>query len=134
MRFYVREKAYGNAIYSSEDIYGSLKNLAKADQESFWVIGFNGNNKEVFRECVALGGTDKTGVDMKILFKRILTHGASAFCVAHNHPSESIKPSKEDIEVTRRLNLASKTLDLRFFDHLIIGENGYYSFRANGHL
>ena len=61
MRFYVREKAYGNAIYSSEDIYGSLKNLAKADQESFWVIGFNGNNKEVFRECVALGGTDKTG-------------------------------------------------------------------------
>ena len=71
---------------------------------------------------------------MKILFKRVLTHGASAFCVAHNHPSESIEPSKEDIEVTRKIDLASKVLDLLFLDHLIIGESGYYSFKANGHL
>ena len=134
MRFYVREKAYGSTIHSPEDIYGSLKDIGKADQESFWVIGYNGSNKEVFRECIALGGTDKAGVDMKILFKRILTHGASAFCVAHNHPSESIEPSKEDIEVTRKIDLASKVLDLQFFDHFIIGESGYYSFRANGHL
>ena len=134
MRFYVREKAYGSTIHSPEDIYGSLKDIGKADQESFWVIGYNGSNKEVFRECIALGGTDKAGVDMKILFKRILTHGASAFCVAHNHPSESIEPSKEDIEVTRKIDLASKVLDLLFLDHLIIGESGYYSFKANGHL
>jgi len=127
MKFYVKEMASGNTISGAKDVFYEIKDLVKADQESFWVIYFNAKNKIIGNDCIFLGGINTCTFDMKILFRRILLNNASSFIVFHNHPSGNVNPSQEDIKITELVANASKILALRFLDHIIIGDN-YYSF------
>jgi DNA repair protein RadC len=68
------------------------------------------------------------------ILKHGLEAGATAFLLAHNHPSGDPKPSRSDIEITRRLCFAAKELDLFMHDHLIIARKGWFSFRSEGHI
>jgi DNA repair protein RadC len=127
--FYVKEEPiHGISAVNSKGFYERMKDLAMADQESFWVIGFNGNGKEIYHECLFIGGINRSDVDCKIIFKRLLTVGAIFFIVVHNHPGGNPLPSSNDKEVTAQLNRAAKIIGLNFWDHIIIGDGGYFSF------
>ena len=130
--FYIRESATGKKIAGAEDVYESIKEIGKADQETLWVIGYSGNNTENYRECIFMGGMNHATVDMKILFKRLLTHDCHSFTITHNHPSNDCTPSENDKTLTRAIELAALTLDIKFLDHLIICESNYLSFRTVG--
>lgn len=131
MRFTVKEKASGYKFCTPEEIVGSFKKLEVADQESFWLLGFDSRNREILRECLFVGGLFSCLIDLKILFKRLLVKNCISFIVLHNHPSGDPTPSEDDLGLTRRIKEAAKILDLRFMDDIIIGEEGYISFVRN---
>ena len=134
MRLHVKEGANGETINKPEQIFKRLRDIGKADQESVWLIGLDAMNKEVFRECIFLGGVNVASVDPKIIFKRLLNSGCCSFILAHNHPSGSLNPSPEDVKLTEQLNQGAKILDLKFLDHLIIGESHFFSMKEAGIL
>ncbi len=84
--------------------------------------------------CISSGGRAGTVVDAKLVFGRALELKASSIILAHNHPSTNLQPSQADIELTKKLYQAGKQLDLPLLDHLIITEQGYYSFADEGQM
>jgi len=137
MKIYIKESATGQKITSPEKVFNSLKKIHKADQEGFWLLGYNAQNQEIFRECIFLGGINHIQIDLKIIFRRLLQCGAFSFIVCHNHPAGTLSFSDEDIEISRRIKHAADILDFKMLDHLVIGESspnvpGFVSFHAEG--
>lgn len=97
-------------------------------QEEFKVLLLNRANQVLGIYNLSKGGTAGTVVDIKILFAVALKCNATSIIVAHNHPSGRLKPSIQDIEITKKIKGASELLDIKLLDHLIISKNGYYSF------
>ncbi len=126
----VKESATGKAFSCGREIYEAIKSIADADQETFWVIGLNFKNKEIFRKCLFMGGVSHTDVDPKIVFNRLLKHGAAAWIAVHNHPAGDPFPSPADYAITDRLREGSKILGLELIDHIIVGDGCYFSFRT----
>ena len=133
--FYVRERSqFATSINNPWEIHYRMVGLAKADQESFWVIGVDNEHREICNECLFIGGMDKCIVDNRILFKRLLMAGASSFIIVHNHPGGKCKPSKEDIKLTNKIKNGGELLDLELLDHIIISRDLYYSFKKENLL
>jgi len=102
--------------------------------EEFWVLFLNNANQVIGKENVSKGGISGTVVDATVIFKLAVQYPASAIVLAHNHPSGDLRPSKGDIKLTAKLKAAGKALDIPVMDHLIIGEDEYYSFADAGKL
>jgi len=96
--------------------------------EEFKVLLLNRNNIVLGIYQVSKGGIAGTVVDPKLIFGVALKAVASSIILAHNHPSGNLKPSPEDIRITKKLVEAGKVLNIQVLDHLIISESGYYSF------
>ncbi len=123
------EPAKSVKIISSSDAFNLLHgDLMDLRHEEFWVILMKRNNEVIKKEMLSLGGVSGTVVDAKIIFKRALEETASGIILAHNHPSGNLKPSKEDRALTKQLSDAGKTLDIAILDHLIITDQGFFSF------
>jgi DNA repair protein RadC len=134
-KFYIKEKIKSsNQLSTPEAVYNEMKELALADQESLWVIYVNTKNMILGKDMVSLGGIDSAGVDMRILFRRILLNNATSFFIVHNHPSNEIEPSKADIKLTEKVKQSAELLQIRLLDHIIVAENSYYSFSSKGLL
>jgi DNA repair protein RadC len=71
-------------------------------------------------------------VDVRLVFKMALELGATALILCHNHPSGTLIPSDADKQITRKLKAAGQNLDIQVLDHIIVTENGYFSFNDNG--
>lgn len=112
-------------------IQASLSDLA---HEEFVVLYLNRALKVIAHETLSRGGIAGTVADIKIIMKSALEKLAAFIIVAHNHPSGNLKPSTQDIELTRKLKAACGTMEIGLNDHLIIGENAYYSFADEGML
>ena len=113
--------------------------LADLDHEEFWAIYLSNRNKVLYRQRIALGGQTTTTVDLRILFRIALEQKAVSLIVAHNHPSGLLKPSRDDRELTHRIQDAGKLLQIKLLDHIIIGispskQADYYSFHDEGLL
>ena len=100
--------------------------------EEFWILILNRSNTVVKKEFISRGGVTGTVVDARIIFKSALENLASAIILCHNHPSGNLKPSEADIKLTKNLAEAGKVLEIPVFDHVIIGESGYFSFADEG--
>ena len=85
-------------------------------------------------EIVHEGGITSTTVDLRIIFKKAVEQEAVSIIVAHNHPSGSLRPSKADEALTQKLNQASKIMDIKLLDHIILSDKGYFSFADEGLL
>jgi DNA repair protein RadC len=77
---------------------------------------------------ISQGGLNTSIIDTKIVFKKALEHNAAAIAICHNHPSGNLQPSQSDITVTKQIQAAAATLQIKFIDHIIVSEQGYYSF------
>lgn len=120
-------------IVSSKDAYNLLSaELADLPHEEFWVLLLNRANCVIGKHFISKGGQAGTIIDPKIVFKIALEHEASYIILAHNHPSGNLKPSPEDIKITKKLVDAGKLLQLNIFDHLIITDTAYLSLADEG--
>lgn len=101
-----------------------------ADREMLVVISLNSMSEPQAVEVVAVGGVYECIVDVKNIFKHALLVNASYVICIHNHPSGSVKPSREDYRITERIYHAGELLNISLIDHIIIGD-GYYSMREH---
>lgn len=108
--------------------------IGELPHEEFWIIYLNNSNKVIERMQLSKGGITGTLVDVRLALKNALVLGATGVILAHNHPSGSLKPSRSDKNLTRKLQLAGDSLDIKVFDHLIITETSYFSFADEGLL
>lgn len=122
-------------IMSSRDGYNLMRrHLVDLNHEEFWIILLGRASRVLGKELISKGGLAGTVADPKIIFHTALQHQASGIILVHNHPSGNLKPSHQDISLTKNISAAGKMLDIQIFDHLIITDNGYFSFGDEGLL
>ena len=103
-------------------------------QEHFLVLYLNQSNHALKVECISNGGTTNVIADPKLIFKNAIKLGATCIVLGHNHPSGNPRPSEDDRLLTKKLVAAGKLLDISVIDHIIIGNERYYSFRDHGEM
>jgi DNA repair protein RadC len=122
-------------VNDSGDIARFLQSRLKDERrEVFGVIYLNRANKITHFEIVSKGGITATVADPRVIMRRALEEDAVGIILCHNHPSGSLKPSRADEELTRKIRQAGLLLDIQVIDHVIVGESGYYSFADEGLL
>ncbi len=120
-------------ITVSKDVYDIMKPiLLDLPHEEFWLLVLNRANLVIKKELISRGGVSGTVVDTKIIFKAAVENYASSIIICHNHPSGNLKPSEADIRITKNIKEAGKLMEIPLLDHLIITENGFYSFADEG--
>jgi DNA repair protein RadC len=118
-----------NYVNSSESAYKTFKaSLEDLTREEFWVAYLNNAHQLIKLEQLSKGGMTSTVVDVRILLKRCIELEAVALVVAHNHPSGKLQPSKADKNLTQKILIAAKTMDIALLDHIIITPTNYFSF------
>ncbi len=129
-----RIKPEGIRIDTPADLVPHIRHYADRKQEHFLCASINGANEVTHIRVVSIGLVNKTQVHPREVFADPLGDRASAIIVAHNHPAGTLKPSLEDIEITKQLKLSGKTLGIRLLDHIIFNHKDYYSFLENGEI
>ncbi|WP_234111356.1 RadC family protein [Chryseobacterium sp. R2A-55] len=120
-------------ISNSEDTFRILQPfLGDLQTEEFWAIFLNQSNKVLLKSRLTSGGINQSVVDVRILFKTALENFATGIIVAHNHPSGNLKPSQNDLNITKQISQAGKILNIQLIDHLIITQNSWFSFAEEG--
>jgi DNA repair protein RadC len=123
------------AVKDSREVAGYLRpKLADYNYEVFGVLYLNQAGRINHFEVMSQGGITGTVVDPRLIFKRALETEAVSIIVCHNHPSGNLKPSKADEILTSKLSEGAKLLDIKLLDHIIVGDNGYFSFADEGLL
>jgi len=122
-------------VRSSGEIANYLKTVLKDHpHEVFAVLFLNRANKILHFEIVSSGGLTGTVADPRIILKKALETGATSLVLSHNHPSGSLKPSRADEELTQKIRQAAMYLDIKVLDHIIVSDEGYFSFADEGLL
>ena len=122
-------------ITSSKDAYEVLvPYLTDKYSEEFRILILDNSNKVINNITIGKGGFSSTSADSKIIFKEALQHNASSIILAHNHPSGNKNPSSADKSLTNKLVAAGKHLDINVLDHIIVVNDGYYSFADEGEI
>jgi DNA repair protein RadC len=125
-------------ITSSRDGYEVFKQIFDADTidwiEEAIVLCLNRANKVVGFYKLSSGGVGGVIMDTKVVYTVALNCGASSIIIAHNHPSGQLNPSDADIRITENLRKAGTIMDIPLLDHIIVTDEGYYSFGDDGKL
>jgi len=117
-------------ISSAKAVFDLMHEKLKDEkQEHFIVIHLNNRNYYIKEELITKGVLDASIIDAREVFKSAIRNSASRVILVHNHPSGDPKPSKEDIEVTEKLIESGNLLGITVLDHIIIGNNNYWSWR-----
>lgn len=120
---------------SSKQIYSSVKNLfLDKKQECFYCLYFDNKQHLIGKECLFVGTVNRSVVHPREVFKYAYLYSATGIICIHNHPSGDVKPSFEDIKLTDALVSIGQINKIPILDHLIIGNNNYYSFSDNGKI
>ena len=129
-----RSVEYGHKKISSAEDLAKLGQtlLGKADREVFAVVSLNAQNGINGINIVSIGSLMASIVTAREVYKYAILSNAASIAVMHNHPSGNVKPSKEDIEITKMLIDAGKLLDIVVVDHIVIAEGNYFSFLDRG--
>lgn len=123
------------SVSGSSDVAAYLGTILKdLRQEVFAVLFLNRANKINHFEIISRGGITGTVADPRIILKKALEEDAVNIILCHNHPSGSLKPSRADEELTLKIKEAAKYFDIKVIDHIIVSDNGYYSFADEGIL
>lgn len=124
-------------IINSKDVESVLREIWSDTmelKEEFYILLLNRASKVLGWYKISEGGITGTVVDPKLIFSIALKGLACGLIIAHNHPSGNLKPSNEDIQLTRRLKQAGSLLEIPVLDHVILSTEGYYSFADEGTL
>ena len=119
-------------IQSSQVAYQILSNDFSKDVEEVWVLALNTQLILAGKEMIFRGTVDSCPFYPRDIFRFLIQKNATSFILAHNHPSNNLKPSREDILATRRIQKLGEMLEIHLLDHLILGHEGYSSLADMG--
>lgn len=106
-------------------------NIGFSNQEEFFVVYLDGKGSILKSEVLYKGSKNSSIVAIDEVLRKAIIIKASGIVVAHNHPSNNVEPSANDIDVTRKLYKSSHMIGIPLLDHIIIGKSKYYSFKNN---
>jgi len=120
-------------LNSVEAVYDYLKSsIGLLEKEVFKIIFLSADNKYLGDEIIFLGTIDRSQIYPREIVKQVLKYNAKSVIFSHNHPSGNPKPSRADLEMTKKLKEILEPLEVRVLDHIIITPEKYYSFLEEG--
>lgn len=131
----------GRSLYGMETFHNAKEAVEtvrplfeKADREMMVVMSLDAKNTPIAVEVVAVGGIDNCVIDVRNIFKHAVISNASNIICFHNHPSGIPEPSEDDKAITRRIKEAGILLGIPLIDHIIVGNDSYYSLEEHKEL
>lgn len=133
---YVGNRLHHRDLLSSpQAVYDYLRTSLKgASDEKFKMLFLDSRSQLIAVETFETGTVNFSVVYPRKVVERALYNHAVSVIIAHNHPAGSLEPSQEDLDVTKAIRKALKTVEITLLDHIIIGNNDYYSFKNNGKI
>lgn len=123
------------SVCSPRDGYELLKQfLDDKDREHFIVVSLDTKNQPVSINVCHIGSLNASIVHPREVMKSAILSNAASIIVGHNHPSGKTEPSRDDIEVTKRLVEAGKIIGIEVLDHIIVGEGTFTSLKEKGYI
>jgi DNA repair protein RadC len=123
-------KQNGKVIRTAKDVYDYCHpKLNGKDKEYFMILHLNTKNKVIKDEIVSVGTLNSSIIHPREVFKSAIKESANSVILVHNHPSGDVQPSREDVQITERLFKAGELLSIKVLDHVIVGSEGFYSFK-----
>ncbi len=119
-------------IKTPKDVYQLLKEMGDYKKEHFIGLYLNARNQLVHQETVAIGSLSANIIHPREVFEPAIKYHAASIVVVHNHPSGNLKPSREDLEITKRLVKSGELLGIKVIDHLIIAGKKFFSLKEKG--
>lgn len=127
------ELLHRDKVSSPLDVYNNLKSeMRHLDKEEFRILILNTKNEIIKTSIISVGSLSASIVHPREVFKEAILHSGASLILAHNHPSGNSQPSREDIQITKRLVEAGSLLGIKIADHVIISTHGYTSFKEEG--
>ena len=125
----MREELTGKKVRDAKDaVQVAEQKLRTLDHEELWVAYLNRDNVVISFEMIFKGSLDSVNISHRQIIAKALSKNASNLILFHNHPSGNPTPSISDINQTRMLTNACKTMEMQLLDHIVIGSGSYYSF------
>lgn len=122
-------------ITSSLDLYRYFHPiLCDSPVERCYVLLLNNKNRVIDHVLIGTGGFTATVVDIRLVIREALMKRATTIALCHNHPSGSIKPSREDDKLTENLSQACRVMNIRMLDHIVITDGAYFSYNDEARL
>jgi DNA repair protein RadC len=122
-------KQNGKPIKSAKDVFDyAHPKLDGADKEHFMILHLDTRNRVIKDEIISVGTLNSSLIHPREVFKSAIKESANSVILVHNHPSGESDPSKEDKAITEKLFSAGELLSIKVLDHVIIGNETYYSF------
>ena len=122
-------------ITSSRDVFNFFHPfLGDLSHEEFWVLHLSRSNRIIAWKKISQGGIVGTVTDIRLILKDALENMATSLVICHNHPSGNLQPSRADKEITKKISEAAGFMEIRLLDHVILGNDQYFSFADEGLL
>ncbi len=122
----------GTLFNSSREVYEYFDVVAKSDREMFICFFLDTKNHLIKDEVHSIGTVDTSAVYPREIFKSALLYGASSIVCVHNHPSGNPQPSEGDNDITKQIVLGGHLLGIKILDHIVVGDDRYYSYADHG--
>ena len=128
------QQQMNNSQEAQAIIHQLIKTQGQPDREQFCVILLNAKNEIIGLNIVSIGGLSSASVHPREVLKPAILANSAAMILSHNHPSNDLKPSSEDLAITKRIVQASELIGIHVHEHIIISmdDDRYYSFADNG--
>jgi DNA repair protein RadC len=134
-RYLKKKLIHKDALNDSKALFDYLyHSIRDKSREFFKVIFLNSKNEVIAANTISEGTLTASSVYPREVIQAALGHAAAALIFAHNHPSGDPQPSSDDVAVTRQLVFAGRIMGIVVHEHIIIGENRYFSFADQGHI
>ena len=117
------------SISRPADVVGWLEEIRNSDREQFVALHLDARNNVNALEIVSTGSLNASLVHPREVFKAAILNNAASIILAHNHPSGDVTPSREDIELTRRMKQAGEIMGIEILDHVIVGPERFLSMK-----
>ena len=127
-----KEMPHIDNSHASEQLFRTIWSNKIEHVEEMYMVLLNNANRSLGYTKISSGGTTGTLADTKIIFQIALMGNASAFIIAHNHPSGNLKPSRADINLTKKIQAAGEIMEIKLLDHLILTKEGFMSMADEG--
>lgn len=122
-------------IKCSADIFSYFHPIMYAlNVEEVYLLLLNNMNRVIDHVKISSGGLTASAFDVRVVMREALMKRATAIALSHNHPSGNLKPSREDDNITASIVAACKIMNIRFLDHLVITQKGYFSYSDDGRI